>query len=306
MRQIKFRVWVLIIFPLTVFSQVKEVDSIRVFYLGGQSNMDGYGYNSDLPNSLKSEFKNVWIFHGNPAPDEHENGGQGIWETLKPGHGNGFSSDGKQNMRSNRFGIELSFVRKIQALYPNEKIAIIKYSRAGTSIDSLAAGDAGCWEPDFHGKTGVNQYDHFLKTLTNALETHDIDGNGKIDKLIPSGILWMQGESDAQNEQIALRYYSNLKRLMDLIRAAFRTDDLPVVIGKISDSWNNKGGKVWKYGELVQYAQEKFSRTDKSSIVVRSTRYYKYSDPYHYDSSGYIDLGEKFAESVYLLNKRIP
>lgn len=299
-----FKMLILIILPFTAFSQAKEAaDSFRVFYLGGQSNMDGYGYTADLPDSLKAEFNNVWIFHGNPAPDEAKNGGLGSWETLKPRHGKGFSSDGQQNNGSDRFGIELSFARKMQALYPNEKIAIIKYSRVGTSLDSLAARHFGSWEPDFQGKTGINQYDHFLKTVNNALATHDLDGNGTIDQLIPSGILWMKGESDTLNEQVALRYYDNLKRLMDLMRAAFRTDDLPVVIGKISDSGNNEEGKVWKYGEVVQDAQEKFAMTDKNAAVVRSTRYYSYSDLHHYDSNGYIDLGEKFAEAVYHLTK---
>ncbi len=303
MKQNLFIIAILSIFPYTVISQQTEQDTFRLFFLGGQSNMDGHGYNSDLPESLESDFKNVWIFHGNPVADDKENGGKGIWEILKPGHGTGFSSDDQQNNLSNRFGLELSFAKKIQQLYPNEKIAIIKYSRGGTSIDSLAARHFGSWEPDYRGKTGINQYDHFLKTIANASETRDIDKNGKIDKLIPSGILWMQGESDAFNEQIALRYYDNLKRLMGLIRATLRSGDLPIAIGKISDSWDNKEKKVWTYGELVQYAQEKFTLTDKNAVMVRSTRYYKYSDPYHYDSHGYIDLGEKFAEAIYLLNK---
>lgn len=43
----------------------------------------------------------------------------------------------------------------------------------------------------------------------------------------------MQGESDAAyTEEIANRYYFNLKRLIDLMRASFLTDDLPVVLGK--------------------------------------------------------------------------
>ena len=181
---------ILSLFPSIVICQQLEKDTFRLFFLGGQSNMDGYGYNSDLPKSLESDLKNVWIFHGNPAADEKQNGGQGIWEILKPGHGKDFSSDGKKNNLSDRFGLELSFAYKMKKLYPNEKIAIIKYSRAGTSIDSLAARYFGSWEPDYRGKTGINQYDHFLKTIRNALNVYDIDKNGRIDKLIPSGILW--------------------------------------------------------------------------------------------------------------------
>ncbi|MDN5201910.1 sialate O-acetylesterase [Fulvivirgaceae bacterium BMA10] len=303
MRLKKLLFFVLIILPAMVLSQQKEVNTIRLFYLGGQSNMDGFGYNTDLPESLNKTFDDVLIFHGNPVGDDQENGGLGKWDVLKPGHGTGFSSNGNNNNLSNRFGIELSFVKRLQELYPNEKIALIKYSRGGTSIDSLAAGKFGSWEPDYQGTTRINQYDHFLTTIRKALSVEDIDNDGTKDNLVPSGILWMQGESDgAHTEEIALRYYSNLKRLMDLIRAAFHVDDLPVVLGKISDSWNDKDGKVWNYGELVQYAQEKFARTDGHATIVRNTRYYKYSDPWHYDSKGYIDLGKRFADAVYKLS----
>ncbi len=296
--------FIALLLPFIGICQQAERDSIRVFYLGGQSNMDGFGKNSDLPDSITSNLNNVWIFHGNPAPDEDANGGLGKWAKLTPGHGWEFSSDGRENKLSDFFGMELSFAKKLQEYYPNEKIAIIKYSRGGTSIDSLAAGRYGSWEPDFKGKNGINQYDHFLRTINMAMNVNDIDNNGVEDYLIPSGILWMQGESDAYREEIALRYYGNLKRLMDLVRAALRKDDLPVVIGKISDSGNNKRGKMYKSGELVQYAQEKFARTEQNVTIVRSTQHYNYYDAWHYDSNGYIDLGEKFAEAIYLLNRK--
>lgn len=296
---------IILLLPLIGICQQTERDSIRFFYLGGQSNMDGLGLNSELPDSITSNLRNVWIFHGNPSPDEDENGGLGIWAELVPGHGEEFSSDGKKNNLSDRFGIELSFAKKLKEYYPNDKIAIVKYSRGGTSIDSLAARHFGSWEPDYRGKNGINQYDHFLTTIDKALQIKDIDDDGKEDILVPSGIIWMQGESDAvHTEEVAKRYYDNLKRLMDLIRAALHKDDVPVIIGKISDSWNDKDGKVWDYGELVQYAQEKYAKTDNNAAIVRSTRYYKYSDPWHYDSDGYIDLGVKFAETVYRLNKK--
>jgi len=295
----------IILLPLIAFSRQEEnVSTIKLFYLGGQSNMDGYGFNSDLPDSLDKQFENVWIFHGNSAGDDMGNGGLGIWERLKPGHRVGFSSDGNTNNLSDRFGIELSFAKKLQKLYPNEKIGIIKYSKGGSSIDSLAASNFGSWEPDYNGISGINQYDHFLATIRNAMFIKDIDGDGEEDRLNPSGIIWMQGESDAAHgEEIASRYYLNLKRLMDLIRASLRADDLPVVIGKISDSWDDPDGKVWDYGELVQYAQEKYAKTDDNAAIIRSTRYYKYSDTWHYDSAGYIDFGKEFADAVYQLNK---
>lgn len=296
-----FIVTLALIYSTSISAQSKGSDTVRVYYLGGQSNMDGFGYNKDLPESLKQKNDDVWIFHGNPVGDDLTGGGLGIWEVLQAGHGTGFKSDGSSNTLSDRFGVELSMASRLQELYPGERIAFIKYSRGGSSIDSLATGRFGCWEPDYQGSTRINQYDNFLLAVRTAMNTTDIDGDGNRDVLVPAGIVWMQGESDASfTEEIANSYYSNLKRLMDLIRASLRSDDLPVIIGKISDSWDDQeDGKVWDHGELVQYAQEKYARTDGHAAIVRTTRYYKYSDPWHYDSKGYMDLGEKFAESLY-------
>jgi Carbohydrate esterase, sialic acid-specific acetylesterase len=59
----------------------------------------------------------------------------------------------------------------------------------------------------------------------------------------------MQGESDANNEEVANKYYNNLKKLMDLMCAKFRNNELPIVIGKISDYIDDKNDKVWDFSE---------------------------------------------------------
>ena len=283
--------------------------TFKVYYLGGQSNMDGYGAVDDLPADLRGDVANVLIFHGNTSPDGKPVDGKGIWSVLRPGHGVGFTSDGKANKYSNRFGVEITFARRMKALDPNANIAIIKYSRGGTSLDESSAGNFGCWEPDFNkgdglGK-GINQYDHFLATIRNSMRTRDIDGDGEEDQLIPAGIVWMQGESDATNTlEVAEQYAANLKRMMDLIRASLRVDDIPVVIGRISDSGKNESGKVWKHGEVVRSQQASFVKNDVAAALVTSTDKYGYSDPWHYDSKGYIDLGRKFADAMRAIGVR--
>lgn len=291
------KIFLLLFLPALFYTQ-----KIRVFILAGQSNMNGFGYNKDLPNDLKT-LKDVYIFQGNSVPDGDLNGGTGKWDVLKPGNGTGFKTDGKSNQLSDRFGPELSFAKRLKELFPNDKIALIKYAREGSSISVQAAGSFGSWDPEFEDKRAINQLLHFKKTIRNALKEKDIDGNGKADELIMSGILWMQGEGDASySEEIANMYYSNLTSLMQKMRAALLTDDLPVVIGKISDSGKNEKGKVWPTGELVQYAQEKFVNQDKNAAIVRSTSKYNYgNDPWHYDSAGYIDLGKNFADEVFRL-----
>ncbi len=95
--------------------------------------------------------------------------------------------------------------------------------------------------------------------------------------------------------------FHHYPKILEIILAY--TNDLPVVIGKISDSGDNEVGKAWTYGELIQYAHEKYARLDKNAAIVRSAKFYKYSDRWHYDSAGYIDFGEQFARAVYELNK---
>lgn len=294
-----------ILFCLTGFSQKNNVsidseNDIMLFVLAGQSNMAGYGHNKDLPKTLDTTFDDVWIFQGNTADDEALDGGLGKWEALRPGHGVGFSSNGKVNEHSDKFGVELSFAKKMKKHYPNRKIAIIKYAKPGSSIDSLAKRTWGHWEPDYQGTNGINQYDHFLNTLKNAIGSSDLDNDGKMDVLIPSGIIWFQGTSDSFiSEEVAKKYGNNLKRLMDLFRAALHFNDLPIVLGKVSDSGDDPDGKVWEYLELVQHGQEQLVRKDEYVTIVRSTRKLNYSDPWHYDSEGYIKLGELFADAYY-------
>lgn len=281
----------------------------RLVYLGGQSNMDGYGSIEELPFELLQPQADVWIFHGNPAPDGEMSGGLGLWSQLQPGHGAGFSSDGKTNRYGARFGVELSLAATLKRLYPGERIALIKYSRGGASIDPGAAGEFGCWEPDYQGGEGpgrgVNQWDHFLTTIRTALAVRDIDGDGVEDTLVPAGIVWLQGESDASwGLEIAQRYQGNLKRVLDLKRAAFRIDDLPVVVGLIADSGQDDDGKVWDHGEVVRAAQRAYVESDPRAALVSSTDQYLYSDKWHFDSFGYLDLGERFAEALHQLDSR--
>jgi len=132
----------------------------------------------------------------------------------------------------------------------------------------------------------------------------DVDGDGEPDRLIPAGIVWMQGESDANREETAGDYADNLAEMAELLRAAMRRDELPFVFGRISDSHRKPGGEaVWKFGDTLRAQQAAFDESDPRATMVTSTDGYGYSDPYHYDTAGYLDLGEKFAEAMDALQR---
>ena len=271
----------------------------KLYFLGGQSNMEGFGFTADLPADWSAVVDRAYIFTGQMGPDNQHGGGVGSWEALQAGHGTGFNTDGKTNTRSGRFGPELSFGKRLISLDPAAQIAIIKYSRGGSSLQAGASG-FGTWEPDFEEGAGINQYDNALAAIRNALSQPDIDGDGKTDVLTPAGVIWMQGEADAYHSlESAEAYRHNLKRMMDLLRAALRADDLPVVIGRITDSGQDEDGLVMDHIEVVRQAQEDFASSDRCAALVTATEELGYiEDGWHYDSQGYLVLGAAFADAV--------
>ena len=283
---------------------VGNADDYELYYLGGQSNMEGFGYTEKLPEDVAISSPNVMIFTGQMALDNETHGGAGIWEMLQPGHGTGFKTDSETNQLSNRFGPELLFGQSMAEHASGSKVAIIKYALGGSGLaDGVGYGN---WYPDFAEGAGINQYDHVLKTLRNALAHTDIDGDGVADRLIPSGIVWMQGEADAYDSQAAAdEYGANLTRLMGLLRAAMRVDDLPVVIGKITDSGMAEDGTVMDYIETVQRAQQEYTKSDACASYVTVTDDLEYSDDaWHYDTDGFVRLGTAFAEAMRELELR--
>lgn len=291
---------------LLSFSGPSFAADYLVFYLGGQSNMDGYGFVSDLPEDWSGPVGNVVIFQGRQGEDGKEGGGAGRWAPLAPGHGIGFSSDGRDNTLSDRFGPELAFGRRMAELNPGARIALVKYSRGGTSLLEGASG-YGNWEPDSELGGGINQYDHALATLRNAFSSADIDGDGEADTLLPAGIVWMQGEADAFDNPVAARAYrENLKRMMDLFRAALRTDDLPVVLGRIVDSGRDEDGLLMDYSPVVQAAQAEYAAGDRCAALVDVSEGIGWTDDWHYDSASYLRLGTAFAEALQALRAYCP
>lgn len=295
--------WVLYL-VLACAMSVANADDYKLYYLGGQSNMEGFGLASELPAEASGASSDVLIFTGQMALDNETHGGVGIWAPLQPGYGMGFSTDGTTNQLADRFGPELFFGRTIASRSSGTKIAIIKYALGGSGLaDGVGFGN---WYPDFSKESGLNQYDNFLKTLRNAFGHIDIDGDGVADRLLPAGIVWMQGEADAYDSQAAADAYgANLKRLMDLLRAALRVDDLPVVIGKITDSGMADDGTVMDYIATVQTAQAEFVRRDPCAAYVTETENLGYlDDGWHYNTDGFVRLGTAFAAAMLELEGR--
>ena len=98
---------------------------------------------------------------------------------------------------------------------------------------------------------------------------------------------------------------------MGLIRAAMHMDDVPVTIGRISNSTEAPKGKrtpkrlnSWKHSAIVRAAQAAYVEADGNAALMTATDGYSHSDPWHYDTPGYLDMGKRFAEQLHELGKK--
>ena len=293
------------VFREAVYDQLLEerrFSEYKLYYLGGQSNMDGFGYVDELADEHRRPIDGVMIYRGMSAPDGNTRGGVGRWEPLGPGFGLGFVTNGYDSWHSDRFGPELTFGRRISALDPESRIAIVKYSRGGTPLHLNASG-YGTWHPEV---AGLNQYDFALRSIRESRAWRDIDSDGRPDRLVPAGIIWMQGEADAYDSMdAAMTYEANLTRMMHLFRAALGVDDLPVAIGLITDSGKADDGKVMDWSDEVRDAQRRFVDNDECATLVTTTDELEYpeGDAWHYTSAGYVRLGAAFADAIAALEQ---
>ena len=58
--------------PLVVVSSVSSLsaEEFDLYYLGGQSNMEGFGTNRELEESLQQPVEGAWIYHATAVPDQ--------------------------------------------------------------------------------------------------------------------------------------------------------------------------------------------------------------------------------------------
>jgi iduronate 2-sulfatase len=100
---------------------------IKIYLLGGQSNMCGVAPVEDLPPELREPQHDVIIFARGELDAAYN--GQFGWASVKPDLGAWI----------NIFGPEITFARDISAANPGEQIALIKCAWGGTNLQFTMA-----------------------------------------------------------------------------------------------------------------------------------------------------------------------
>lgn len=230
---------------------------VKIFLLGGQSNMSGQGKVANLKSPYSETSKSIRTFL------------DGKWQFLKPG-----MFDTKKG--GTRFGPEVSFAQSMSMAYPDDDIRLVKYAVGGTNLYEQ-------WSPKRKGK----HYLAFMKHAKAALK--DLEKSGT--KYEISGMLWLQGEADANKGKGDL-YEKNLTEFIQHMRQEFRTPKMPFVLARIRDYFGHKTG----HNKLVRDAMVKVADTMKN-VSCFDTDDCSIMNMGHYDTDGYVVIGKRFTEA---------
>jgi len=108
---------------------------------------------------------------------------------------------------------------------------------------------------------------------------------------IIKGILWHQGESDANEKNIPL-HRERLHSLFSKFRSAIGNNDLPVLLGELGSFSNNPADF-----NLINKAMHDYAAEDKNSHVISTKDLKDKGDHLHFDSEGQRTMGKRFANA---------
>lgn len=226
-------------------------EPLRVFILSGQSNMLGIGSRSALPESMLQRPANVEYLAGIPETPE------------------------------SRFGPEVSFAHALSEAWPGQRIGLIKTVHDGAPLNTWFR---ATYSEDTGRITGYEEAvgaQQIKKLVAETLKDRDY---------VLTGLVWMQGESDAADEKNASEYEAKFTAFVENLRTELKAPDLCVVMGRIVAKH-----RALPHRDAVRKAQEELSR--KLSRVTLVDTDDVPNDTLHYTSEGYIELGKRLAKA---------
>jgi hypothetical protein len=225
------------------------------FVLIGQSNMVGFGQVRDLP-ANQTEFPANIIFY-----DQGER---------------------KQLGQQRRFGPEVGFARTLAEAFPDDTIVLAKYAVGGTSIAQWMPYDSGQESPVEPGpaKRSLRLYPALMDALKPVMA-----GNSRV-----CAVLLMQGEADAKNDALAKAYGVRLADFIAALRRDLKNAQFLLLYGKV-----NPPADRFPAVALLRNQQETLKTRVPGVEMISTDDLSKRPDGLHYDSSGQLELGRRFA-----------
>ncbi len=239
----------------------------RIFLLMGQSNMAGFG-------CVRAE--DPWQpGDRDPVPGALAMGGQC---TLKSGVPRGWSRWRPAahplhlNQRSAAYGLGLPFALQLREEMPETTIGLIPCAWGGAPIDRLGPGSP---------------------LYANALRRARIAAKSGM----LAGVLWHQGETDAEVDALAAAHAGKLAALMAALRKDLESPALPFLIGDLAGFGDERRKPEFvERRRIVRDGLRRVAAEDAHAALVESEGLAGV-DAVHFGRGALLEFGRRYAEA---------
>jgi len=270
---------------LLAFSTVTNCANaeILVYLVGGQSNADGRANAAGLSGGLENPQPDVdFFFHteGLLGAPNSNHPLDSVLTTLRPGQS-----------ETSGFGPAISFGRSMADFYSganDPSVAIVKYANGGTNIHTQwAAGGT-------NGTAGDgSEYVIFQNTVNDGIAAIQAANPGETVTI--AGMIWVQGESDADTTANANAYEANLVNFINDIRLTYGAD-LDFAIAQLSTSQTALNSQLLA---TIRSGQANVAANDPNTLAIDSDAFYEgQGDGLHYNANGQVALGNALAVAL--------
>jgi hypothetical protein len=241
-------------------------DTIEVYILAGQSNAAGVGDTTLINNVRYEGVQDSSFFYDYKTKQ---------WQNYHPGYTFEWGTG---------FGIEDSFLKEMYS-YRHKKQYLIKYAWGGSYLYQVDG-------PDWNVNS-IAEYNYHLKHIIRMANDNAANAGHYF---LVKAVIWIHGESDANNATYSAAYRANMEAFFTGLRAHLksmsRSYNFPVVLVRLkkTSAW----GGTTMYDIQTTYCTDgkaTLISTDDAAIAINP-------DNVHYSTTGLINLGINIADSL--------
>ena len=157
------------------------------------------------------------------------------------------------------------------AIDRGEEVGLIPCADGGTSIDE--------WMP------GTVLFDHAVFMTRLAMRSSSF-----------SGIIWHQGENDCLSDELLYSYKDKFKTLMSALRRELDAEELPLIIGEISENISGAWGVADRPAKMNKILRELADEVPVCRIASADGLTLK-ADGVHFDAKSLRVFGKRYYEA---------
>lgn len=258
---------------LGLFAQTANAKDVKLFILSGQSNAEGAGNGSLLPQEYLITDKEVLLLE------------RGSWRPMSPYK----RKVEKFGIKETAFGAELAFAFEMKKRYPNHIIAIAKVAvSGGTSIVAWDKNNKRTdWivdlkEVDNEEKSSLFLYNKLIADTQKGIEL--LKKRTDVDNVEVCGFLWLQTERDGKKLETINKYEPRLTAFINNIREDLNHPELPFFI---MDAHMTKRSTLKAQQDMLRRVAKK----DDRLIIIKCDDLSTH-EGIHFNTEGALELGK--------------